>query len=164
MITPIKRFARIKKEYAQSMVEFALVFPIILVITYGLIEFGRMMLINAEVYSAAREGSRYGASFSNYSNCDGILESTQQLLILISDDDVTIDIEYDHGPSTPVYVLCDSNNIYVGPEELHLRDRVVVTVNVFYRPIIGDFLGIHGFNIDTTNYRTLLVDISIEEP
>lgn len=164
MIKTSKKTARLRKEKAQTMVEFAIVFPVLLLITYGLIEFGRMMLINAEVYTAAREGARYGASFSNYKNCTGILGASTNLLFLVPDSDITVNIMYDYGPTDTPKDLCNSSNVYVGPSDLTLRDRIVVYVNVFYSPLIGDFLGIHGFNIDSTNFRTLLVDVPIEAP
>jgi TadE-like protein len=154
-----------KSEFAQTMVEFAIVFPIVLLLTFGLIEFGRMMLINAEVYTAAREGARFGASSSNYKNCPGILDASRRLLFLVPSADISVEIKYDTGPADVPENLCDPlTNSYVGPDEISLRDRILVKVDVFYRPIIGDFLGIHGFNIGTTNFRTILVDVPIEEP
>jgi len=44
----IKALISSKFENAQTMVEFALVFPLVLLITYGLIEFGRMIYITAQ--------------------------------------------------------------------------------------------------------------------
>ena len=159
-----KRHSRLFKENAQTMVEFALVFPILLLITYGLMEVGRMMLINAEVYTAAREGARYGATASNFKDCVGIREAASRLLFLVPRTDITTQILYDHGPSGTPVQLCASDNTYTGPANLTLLDRIVVSVDVFFRPMIGDFLGIDGFNIHTTNFRTILKDVSIEAP
>jgi hypothetical protein len=170
MINPIKKLTFLKRERAQTMVEFALVFPIVLLITYGLIEVGRLMLINAEVYSSAREGARYGATALNYKNCTGIRDATTRLLFLVLANDITINIKYDHGPSDVPVNLCTppgsppGNTTYVGPTDLTLGDRIVVYVNVFYRPIVGKFLGFQGFNINTTNFRTLLKNVPIAYP
>ncbi len=49
-----------KRERGQSLVEFALVLPVVLLLTFGLIEFGRV--INAEITAGhcANELARYG--------------------------------------------------------------------------------------------------------
>jgi len=167
MIKPTKKLPMIKKENAQTMVEFAIVFPILLLITYGLIEFGRMMFIYAEVYGAAREGARFGASALNDTNCDGILEATSRLIFLVPANAISIDIDYDHGLklSDPPDLCSHTNNSYTGPADgLGLGDRTVVGVDVNYQPLLGSFLGFQGFHIKTTNYRTLLTDVPIAYP
>jgi hypothetical protein len=54
----------------QATVEFALIFLVVLAMIYGIIEFSRVMLINAEVENSAREAARYLAQHpgadSNY--------------------------------------------------------------------------------------------------
>lgn len=167
MIKPTKKLTMIKKENAQTMVEFAIVFPILLLITYGLIEFGRMMFIYSEVYGAAREGARYGATALNDTNCDGILKATTRLLFLIPANAIYVDIDYDHGLklSDPPDLCSHANNSYSGPADgLALGDRTVVEVDVNYQPLLGSFLGFQGFHIKTTNYRTLLTDVPIASP
>jgi len=168
MIKPLKKLTMIKKETAQTMVEFAIVFPIILLITYGIIEFGRMVFMYAAATGGAREGARYGATALNYKNCDGIWKATTRLLFLIPKEDIIVgDIGYDDGPptssSTPP--LCSSDHItYVGPKELTLGDRVVVHIEVSYQPLIGSFLGVTGFTIVGEDARTILVDIKMITP
>ncbi len=51
---------RKSKSRAQSMVELALVLPILLLVVLGLIEFGRALFIYTVVSNAAREGVRAG--------------------------------------------------------------------------------------------------------
>ncbi|HEX2981595.1 MAG TPA: TadE family protein, partial [Anaerolineaceae bacterium] len=46
----------------QGMVEFALALPIILMVIFGIIEFGRLLLSYSAVFSASREAARYGAA------------------------------------------------------------------------------------------------------
>jgi len=168
MTKPIKKLTISKKENAQTMVEFALVFPIILLITYGLIEFGRMMLIYTSVTGATREGARYGATAFNYQNCEGIWNATSRLLFLVPDEDIIAsEIGYDNGPpaSTSPDLLCAADHeTYVGPDELSLGDRIVVHLEVAYHPLIGSFLGVTGFDIPSTNYRTTLIDVPIPYP
>ena len=157
-------------EKAQTMVEFALVFPIVLLITYGIIEFGRMVFIYAAVTGAAREGARYGAAVGDigdgtpyYKDCDGIITATKRGAILTPINTSDITIKYDNGPThyqnwwnscPPV----GSN----GLDPIILGYRIVVRVTVLYEPIIGGFLGVHGFTINAENARTILVGVEIK--
>lgn len=47
---------------AQSIVEFALVLPIFLMMTLGVVEIGRLVFTNHQVSNAAREGARYAVA------------------------------------------------------------------------------------------------------
>ncbi|MBS3753771.1 MAG: pilus assembly protein, partial [Anaerolineales bacterium] len=68
-----------KSQKGQGMVEFAMVFPFLLLLTLGVIQFGWMLFSYSAVVSASREGSRYGAAIQDigggipqYEDCDGI--------------------------------------------------------------------------------------------
>jgi Flp pilus assembly protein TadG len=50
-----------KSEKGQSLVEFALVLPVFVVILFGIMEFGRLWEISNLLTSAAREGARVAA-------------------------------------------------------------------------------------------------------
>lgn len=52
---------RILKHKGQTLVETALVLPIILLLIFGIIEFGRILSTNIIVSNASREGARYSA-------------------------------------------------------------------------------------------------------
>lgn len=58
--TFVSRRAR-GRESGASVVEFALVVPFLLMLVFGVIEFGTVMAQKATVASAAREGARYGS-------------------------------------------------------------------------------------------------------
>lgn len=47
-----------ERERAGALVEFAIIFPIIMLLLFGVVEFGRVMMVQNMVTSAAREGSR----------------------------------------------------------------------------------------------------------
>jgi TadE-like protein len=168
-----RKLQSIKLENAQAMVEFALVFPIVLLITYGLIEFGRMIFIYASVTSAAREGARYGSAAGNvnsntkyYMDCDGIRDAVRKTAILMAITDSEISIWYDHGPSTghfPSSNICPSGTSRYSQDLLMLGDRIAVHLAVPYVPLIS-FLGISGFTITAENSRTILAQIPIPYP
>lgn len=51
----------VRNEEGAAVVEFALVLPILFLIVFGIIDFGRAFYTVNNVISAVREGSRYGA-------------------------------------------------------------------------------------------------------
>jgi Flp pilus assembly protein TadG len=52
---------RPKRSRGQSLVEFALVFPVFIVLVFGLIDMGRYVYMNSTISQAAREAARVGA-------------------------------------------------------------------------------------------------------
>jgi hypothetical protein len=54
------RSINVRKE-GQAAVEFALVLLVLLAVLYGIMEIGRLLLINAELENAAREATNYAA-------------------------------------------------------------------------------------------------------
>ena len=175
MIIPIKNITRIRKEHAQTMVEFALVFPIILLITYGIIEFGRMVFIYAAVTGSAREGARYGAASGAingtrfYKDCTGIIGAVQRGSLLTTIDPANIDIWYDNGPNpTQTWANCPPVGSD-GLDPIMLGDRILVHVEACYEPII-DFVGVVGGDcsdptdpdriiFEAENGRTILLNV-----
>jgi Flp pilus assembly protein TadG len=164
MTKQAKIWPKFKLENAQTMVEFALVFPIVLLLTYGIIEFGRMVFTYAAITSSAREGARYGAAAGvgdngkvQYADCQGIRDAARSTAFLITNP--TIGISYDKGPGVPLPYSCDTLN----PNNIVLGDRIIVTVSTTYKPWIS-FLGIGEFMITSTNGRTILVDIQMPYP
>jgi Flp pilus assembly protein TadG len=169
MIIPFKKLNHSKMEIAQTMVEFAIVFPVLLLITYGIIEFGRMMFIYAAVTGSAREGARYGVAAGDiagnrtryYMDCTGIKDAVRRGAILVPITDSDITIWYDKGPGTThVKDTCPPKNSY-GMDLIKLGDRIGVRVQVHYQPIIS-FLRLNGFDIVSENARTILVNVEME--
>jgi hypothetical protein len=167
MFQPTRKLLSNKFENAQAMLEFALVFPLVLVLTYGIIEFGRMIFIYASVTGAAREGARYGAAaggdlsgtIPRYARCAEIRNAVRSKTFLVNIADSDILINYDHGPGTSeVAQSCEilNNNVYL----ISLGDRIKVRVKAHYSPVIS-FLGINGFDIISENARTILVNVGI---
>ncbi len=164
MTKPIKKHKFFRLENAQTMVEFALVFPLILIITYGIMEFGRMIWIYAAVTNSAREGARYGAAAGSngsvryYQDCTGIKDAVMRNAILVPITTGNITVSYDNGPSpTQIWTSCPPADAH-GFDPIMLGDRVIVRVTVQYKPII-DFLGLQGFSITSRNARTILLNV-----
>ena len=161
---------RLKNENAQTMIEFALVFPLVLLIVYGLIEFGRMLFIYSSTTSAAREGARYGAAagdvgflLPHYADCDGIKNAAMRSGTFASLAEENITISYDHGPGISFPISCppyDANHLDLINNKPYYYDRIVVDVTTWYAPIIP-VPGITGFAIHSQNARTILSNITI---
>jgi Flp pilus assembly protein TadG len=162
-----------RTEHAQTMVEFALVFPIILLITYGIIEFGRMMFIYAAVTNSAREGARYGTAsglvdidndgegdIQQYAYCAGIRNAVRRMALLIAIPDSAITISYQLGSASGFTTSCAS--VQSNPALVKLGDRILVQVSVQFQPMLGNFLGVGSFTINSSNARTILKEIKLE--
>jgi uncharacterized protein (UPF0333 family) len=169
MTKPRCKLPLFSKERAQTMVEFALVFPVVLLITYGMIEFGRMLFIYSAVTNAAREGARYGAAAGNvsantpyYDDCNGIKNAVQRGALLTTIDNAKIIITYDTGSHpTQTWGACPPVSTD-GFDPIRLGYRITVKVSADYRPVLGPFFGINGFTINAQNSRTILVSIGIK--
>ena len=59
-----------KDKKGQSLIEFALVLPILLLVLLGIMEFGRMIMAVNVLNQAAREGARIGAVTSDADSLD----------------------------------------------------------------------------------------------
>ena len=149
-----------RKEVAQGMAEFALVLPLMLMVIFGIIELGRMLVIYTSVSSSSREAARYasaaGRSGSNvpyYLDCSGIRAAAQRVAIFVPILDANIQILYDHGPNTGVF-----SSACPAPGEVKLGDRVIVRSMAQYQPLLGL---IPAFNINSETARTIVKDVNI---
>jgi Flp pilus assembly protein TadG len=154
------------KRNAQTLVEFALVLPLALLITLGLIEFGRMIFMYAAVTSSAREGARYGAAagvgvngVAQYADCKGIRDAVRRTAFLVTIPDSNISIGYDHGGDVD-YTTCNPPLNVANLSQFASKDRIHVQVWAQYTPLIP-FLGLDkvGFHINSENRRTIMISI-----
>jgi len=127
-----------KKQTAvgQSMVEFAITIPILLLVVLGTFELGRAIWVYASVTTAAREAGRYGSSVGDtdeeiphYLDCAGIRALAEQFGAPGSVQDADVLINYDSGPQTAVRGPCP-----VSQASVQLGDRMVITVTGRFTP------------------------------
>lgn len=59
-----------KKEEGQAVVEFALVLPLLILLIFGMVDFGWLFYNKIEVNNASREGARYAAIHWNESSVE----------------------------------------------------------------------------------------------
>lgn len=107
-----------KDETAQSMVELALVLPVLLLILFGIVEFGRIFHSYMVIANAARVGARVGAIKNSDSQIVSAVEGAVQpssldlnsLTINItpnqsnrsSGDSLTVEVDYEVDLFVPV--------------------------------------------------------------
>jgi hypothetical protein len=163
-----------KKTKAQAMVEFALVLPLLLVLLYGLLEAGRLLFIYSTIVTASRQAVRYGSatgvgtgSVPRYQDCAGIRLAAQKVDFLRSFDDADILIQHDTGPGTTPTTYCSGTSDPSFIPSNANTDRVVVTIDGDYLPILPRLIPfversvVKGNPIHALSARTILVSVPI---
>src|SRR5574340_1398551 len=134
------------------MVEFALAFPIFLMVVLGIFEFGRLFFIYTSIYTAAREGARYGAAVENQNDCGAGIEAQAKRVGLLAGD-MTVVYFYDRGPGTSTFACSGSGS------NLENGDRVLVRTSVVYKSVTGI---VPTFTIDSTSRRTIIKEAHLQ--
>jgi hypothetical protein len=170
----------------QSMVEFSMVLPILMLVIFGLLEVGRAVFMYAAVTNASREAVRYATAYGvnesdvlHYQNCAEIKNVAKRVgfLLSLTDDDIVID--YDTGPElidpdgTPgngdeyynnptMLDTCDSIDGVDEAVQLECGDRVVVTVSLDYQPMVP-LVPMQAQTFTASSARTYLGIIELSE-
>lgn len=141
--------------------EFALIAPLLLLLVFGLIEFGRYVASTTMVVTAAREGGRYGVAQADgpggvprYADCDGVREAAKKLSWFVGLTDSDITVAYDHGPGTIEFLTCPVGTT-ADPAQIASGDRIVITVSKPYSvivPLVVPDLG----DLSATSRRTIV--------
>jgi len=80
----------------QTLVEFALVFPIIVILLFGIIDFGLMLNHRITLEHAVREGARYAAV---HDGCTDIQDRTKERAGGAIPDRNTVSVSYEQNPA-----------------------------------------------------------------
>jgi len=164
---------RIGRSKAQTMVEFALVLPILLVIIYGLLEVGRLIFIYSTVVSASREAVRYGSATGlniaggvpRYNDCAGIRAAAQNVDFLKVFNAANISITYDTGPGTSNYSTCPVGQATGGPSDTQINtpppSRIKVEVEATFTPFAA-IVKLNQITIKSSNARTIIGSVQIK--
>ncbi len=158
---------------AQTLVEFALILPILLMIIYGLLEVGRLIFIYSTVVSASREAARYGSATGlndagdilRYKDCAGIREAAQNVDFLDVISDANISITYDTGPFTSIYSTCPGP--IGGPTDTQINtpplSRIKVQVSATFTPLAA-IVPLNPITFALSNARTIIGSVQIDNP
>lgn len=154
-------------EKGHALTEMALTLPIVLMLVMGIVDFGRMLYLYAQIANAAREGARYGSvvgldSVPQYRDCENIRLATLGVVGLPVTPDL-IDITYDDGATTLPYDCNGTLGIPV--EQIQPGDRILVQVDAtfeFLTPAVHAFLP--KTTVSFTAARTVLVGGTLVPP
>ena len=148
-----------------TLVEFALVIPLLLLILFGIAEVGRFLAVKEAVNTASREAARYGSvtglsptaapPVPRYADCDGIREAARELAIIVNIEDADIAINYDDGTTGNIIETCPIG-MQADPDNIGFGDRIEVTVTTDFSsgiPLIGPFLG--TITVTSTDRRSI---------
>jgi Flp pilus assembly protein TadG len=162
-----------RDEGGASLVEFALVAPLLLLLLFGVADFGRFIAASSAINSASREGARYGSAVGlnpagttpRYVDCAGVRDAAKAKAIIVDLGDSDITIAYDTGPGGVIIADCDAANDPTppGPSTIESDDgyvatknRIAVTVTNTFQPItpiVGNFVG--SVTLSSTDARTI---------
>jgi len=136
------------RDKGAAIIEAAIAIPMVLLLTFGLVEFGRFVITGSTVANASREAARFAtasgdgpSAVPSYADCDGIRGAARQYGVVGRPSDAQITLEYDSGPGTAVFETCGGQT--VAPDLITDSDRIVVTVSVPFRtavPLINEFI------------------------
>lgn len=133
-----------RESAGQSLVEFALTLPVLVLILMAIFDMGRAVFVQNVLSNAVREGSRYGSACYASSNCScqDIENKVSNTVFNISLDAITVAIK-------PTDVQCDSP----AGDQPNNTVRVTASHNfVAVTPLIGRYLGgDSGITIEATS-------------
>ena len=129
-----------ERSSGQALVEFALVFPVFVLILFGLIDVGRYVYTSNAISQAAREGARYGSVANFESTCNlgrdaCIQQETVNRMAAVSASTVDVKCRRETGSGTVVLVNADG---------CQTTDFLIVMVDTPFQmltPVIGQILG-----------------------
>lgn len=155
-------FSPKKHSRAQTMVEFALVLPILMLLVVGLIEAGRLIFIYGSVTTASREAVRYGSATGDngsgtpkYLDCAGIEAAAQKMGFLLPID--TVDISYTRDGVE--FANCNAD--LPSASDFKNGDRIEVSTTSNYSTMVPLIPMLLDQPITTSSKRTIFVGVQI---
>jgi Flp pilus assembly protein TadG len=154
-----------KRNYrkSQSLLEYALVLPILLLLILGIIEVGRLIFFYSSVFAATREATRYGAAAGNnpsgtpyYQDTAGIKAAAVRVGFFAGIKAADVLVWYDLGPD-------DDRHVTAQPYPTDVTSpwmRVVVKVTAYFNPI-APLVKFSMIPVSFTNARTIMMEIDV---
>ena len=137
-VSPIKR---LRGEEGQDIVEFALVLPILMIVLFGIIDFGWIFYSTAMVGNAAREGARFAVM-----NYEGSVSTPGDLTTL------TNQVELNVQTSLPTYLKNSFSALDVQVDEGITASSADPCINVTVKSNIKLFTPVVSTITGSTTY------------
>lgn len=130
-----------RRRGGQTLVEFALIVPVLLAMLMGIIEFGWLVKTQLTVANAAREGIRYAALGNSSSNVRLRIENSATTLSpAITDSQITLEQTSDTTSSTPTYYAWPADTTATPPKNgITPGNFVRITVRYPHHQLTGFF-------------------------
>lgn len=125
----------LKNENGQSMVEFALVLPLLLLILCGIIDFGWIFYNQLSLENCVRDTARYGAVNAGNSECSTlVLEKANNIAVSSIKENMSVQVTF----SNP-YEPCEGDiTVYITSE-----------INIL-TPVVGVFFNNQKVNLSSS--------------
>ena len=149
----------------QGMMEFALALPLFLLLLFGVIEMGRLLMTFSAVFSAAREAARYGAAVGTTDggvqfdhDCAGMREAAIRVGFLggVQANQVSIRLLNPDG-TVKDDEWCTTDNSY---KESKLSDIIEVKVDGKFWSILP-LVNLPDLPVSSTSSRTIVQNVEV---
>lgn len=125
-----------------TLVEFAIILPLLLLLLFGIIEFARVVTEFTTVRTAAREGARYATTVGtpdapHYTDCQGIIDAAQAQAVVGDVTDVSVKWS---GPDGYSFANCAHDSINdPDPEDILSGTEITVVVTSNFDSVLPIF-------------------------
>lgn len=144
------RLRRGRGDRGASLVEFAIIAPLLFLLIFGVFEFGRLIATHTAFNTASREGARFGTTngdrngdgLPNFADCAEIRAVARERAVMASLADHDIAIFFDNGEGTPVYADCQGGEP-PATDTVATGDRIRVVITKDFEspvPVLSSFL------------------------
>ncbi len=140
---------RARRRRAMTVVETALIMSLCLLILFGILEYGRFIMVQQIIQNAAREGARYAVVNTNDATTADVQNLVDQMLagqsVQLGNFDKTTNIEvYKVDPAT-LNPLDASNNVVASWTQAPFTNAapgqsIAVRITGTYTPVLPSFL------------------------
>lgn len=156
-----------RAERGASLVEFAIIAPLLLILLFGIIDTSRAIFAYTTVWSAAREGARAATTVESYFDCAAIADAVRAKVVTVPTSDLTITVEYTDPGGTVVADCETADATYPDPSAAVVLSGSFVTVEVeadfnAIAPLVDIFLD--GLALDSAQTRAIFVAEEVGGP
>lgn len=164
----MKTTTRTPKTQGQSLVEFALTLPILLLFVFGIIDLARTLFVYSQLIDATRQTVRYGitvgleANNLRYLDCEGLRQTAHDMPGVYNLEEANIDIHYEDAagntlvnPETGQPISCDEDLSWW---DVNNGDVLVVGIQGQIRSITPYFTNLFALTLSHTSRRTIVTE------